>query len=55
MIAAKDCVSINNTSFCALDTLLATLTCGGGILFLLFSSKASIVSFFTVLNSPRMY
>ena len=52
--ASKDCVSVNNTSFGALNTLLATSTRGGGILSLLFSYKAFMMPLLTVLNSPRI-
>ena len=54
MSAAKDCVGVNNTSFGALDTLLETSTRGGRRFYLLFSSKALMMSYLTVLNSPRM-
>ena len=52
--AAKNWVSVNNTSFCVLDSLFATSTCGGWKFSLLFSCNDPMMSFLTVLNYPGM-
>ena len=53
--AAKDWVSVKNTSFCSLDALFPTLMRGGWKCYLLFPSYASMLFLFTVVNDPRIW
>ena len=54
MSAPKYWVSVNNTLFCVLDAVFDISAHGGWKFLLLYDSNDSVMSLFTVLNSPSM-